>query len=529
MHKVLVSDTIAQSGIDILTQKAEVNYDTNLSRENFLDIIGDYDAIIVRSMTKLNKEALDKAKNLKVIGRAGTGYDNIDIEKATQKGIVVFNTPFGNTISAVEHTLGMLLALSRNIAQANEALHKGIWDRKKYMGTEIKEKTLGIIGLGKIGSRVAKRARSFGMKVIANDPYLAPEVATRLDIPLLSFKELLKVSDYISLHTPLTDETYHILSHKEFAIMKDSVKIINCARGENINTSALAKSIKENKVAAAAIDVHEQEPLKVEENPLSKYKDKVIMTCHLGGTTHEAMDNVSTAAAKQVLTVLNNKLPDSPLNIPEMESDNFNEIKPYLNLTEKMGNFLAHWKGHERIKGIEIEYGGKITDHKLQPFTVNTIKSILDPVLDSRINLVNARLIAKERAINIKESNIEKTEGLKNLVRINIETSEGNYSIAGTYLPIGLRIIEINKSRIDLELTGNYLITTYEDKPGVIGKVGTILGKYNVNVARMQVGRQTEGGEAIMLVQTDSRPTEEAIDEISNKIGVFDCCMLPSI
>ncbi len=529
MHKVLVSENIADIGIDILAKKTEVDFKPNINRDDLLNTIGDYDAIIVRSMTALNKEALEKAKNLKVIGRAGTGYDNIDIEEATKRGIVVFNTPFGNTISAVEHTLGMLLALSRNIAQANEALHEGIWDRKKYMGTEVKGKTLGIIGLGKIGSRVAKRARSFGMKVIANDPYLSPEIAKRLNVPLLPFKEVLQQSDYISLHTPLTDETYYILSHKEFAVMKDNVKIINCARGENIDTSALAQAIKDGKIAGAAIDVHEQEPLKPDLNPLTKYKDKVIMTCHLGGTTHEAMDNVSIAAAQQVLTVLNDKLPDSPLNIPEMEAENFSEIKPYLNLTEKVGHFLAYWKGHERIKSIELEYGGKITDYKLQPFTVNAIKSILEPVLDSRINLVNARLIAKERAIKIKESYIEETEGLKNIIRINIVTEKGQYSIAGTSLPIGLRVIEINKCRIDLELMGNYLITTYEDKPGVIGKVGSILGEYKVNIARMQVGRKKEGGEAIMLVQTDSRPSEDAIKEISNKIGVFDCCMLPSI
>ncbi len=527
MHKILVSDTIAQSGIDILEEEAEVYYNTKLSRKEFLDIIEDYDAIIVRSMTTLDKEALDRASNLKVIGRAGTGYDNIDIEEATKKGIVVFNTPFGNTISAVEHTIGMLIALSRNIPQANEALHKGIWDRKKYMGTEIKNKTLGIVGLGKIGSRVAKRAQSFGMNVIANDPYLSPEIARRLDVPLLTFKEVLEQSDYISLHTPLTDETYHILSHKEFAMMKNNIKIINCARGENINTKALARAIENGKVTGAAIDVHEKEPFKPEENPLTKFKSKVIMTCHLGGTTNEAMDNVSITAAREILRVLKNKLPDSPLNIPEMETDNFNEIKPYLDLTEKMGHFLAYWKGHERINGIEIEYGGDIKEFKLLPFTVNTIKSILEPVLDTKINLVNARLIAKNRAIKIKESHIEETEGLKNIIRINITTEKDNYSVAGTSLPIGLRIIEINKCRIDLELTGNYLITTYKDKPGVIGKVGSILGDYNVNIARMQVGRKIEGGEAIMLVQTDTRPPEKAIEKINERIDVFDSRMLP--
>src|SRR6056297_1569989 len=291
MHKVLVSENIADSGINILTKETEVDFKPNLSREDLLDTIGDYDAIIVRSMTDLNKEALEKAENLKVIGRAGTGYDNIDLDEATKNGIFVFNTPTGNTISAVEHTMGMMLSLSRNIPQANQALHNDIWDRKKYMGVEVKGKTLAIIGLGRIGSRVAKRAQSFGMKVIANDPYLSPQKAEKINVPLLPFKEVLEKADYVSLHTPLTDETYHILSHKEFAIMKSSARVINCARGQNIDTKALAEVLENNKVAGAAIDVHEKEPVTAENNPLPKYKDNVIMTCHLGGTTTEAMDN----------------------------------------------------------------------------------------------------------------------------------------------------------------------------------------------------------------------------------------------
>ncbi|ACL69906.1 phosphoglycerate dehydrogenase [Halothermothrix orenii] len=525
MYKVLVSDNISPKGIEILEQEADVTFNPDLSREEFLDIIGEYDGLIVRSMTEVDKEALDKARNLKVIGRAGTGYDNIDIEEASKRGIIVFNTPTGNTISAVEHTIGMMLALSRNIPQANQALHEGIWDRKKYMGVEVKGKTLGIIGLGRIGSRVAVRAQAFGMKVIANDPYLPPEKAAKINVPLLGFKEVLKKSDYITLHTPLTDETYHILSHKEFAIMKDNVRIINCARGKNVDTQALAKALAEHKVAGAAIDVHEVEPLP-EDNPLLKYQDRVIMTCHLGGTTTEAMDNVSIAAAEQVLDVLNNGLPESPLNIPSINIQEYNKAKPYLNLVNKLGNFIAKWKGHERIEMIEAEYGGEVIGHDLKPFTTSLIKDILDPILDSRVNLVNAQLVAKERGIEIKESQISKPDGVNNIIRVRVKTNKGNYSVAGTNLPIGLRIIEINDFRIDLNLEGKFLVISYQDKPGVIGKVGSILGQDNVNIASMQVGRKSYGGQAIMIIQTDNKPSKATMEKINKNIELTDLTYL---
>ncbi|MFW6381820.1 MAG: phosphoglycerate dehydrogenase [Bacillota bacterium] len=518
MLKVLVSDNIAQSGIDILKEQVEVDVATDLTRQQFLNRISDYEGIILRSMTNIDREALEKARNLKVIGRAGTGYDNIDIEEATKKGVVVFNTPTGNTISAVEHTMGMILALSRNIAQANQALHQGIWDRKKYMGTELKGKILGIIGLGKIGSRVARRAQAFDMKVIANDPYLPPEKAEKINVPLLDFKEVLQKSDYISLHTPLTDETYHILSHKEFAIMKDGVRIINCARGENLDTEALSQALASNKVKQAAIDVHEQEPLSTEDNPLLEFEDRVIMTCHLGGTTREAMDNVSTEAARQVLKVLDKGLPDSPLNIPTIDSRELNQVKPYLNLINRMGQLMAHWKGQERIEEIELEYGGKINQYQHKPFTISFVKSMLDPILDNRVNLVNALIIAKERGIKIKDSTINNPEGLTNIVKTTIKARGEQYSITGTHLPIGPRIIEIDDCRIDFNLEGKFLMAIYLDKPGVVGRIGTILGNEDINIANMHVGRQQEGGEAVMVLQTDSKPSSSTLEKIKQGV-----------
>ena len=521
--KVLVSDYISDEGIKILEKEnIEVTYDYKLSREEFLNIFGEYDGIIVRSFTQLDKEALDKAEKLKVIGRAGTGYDNIDLEEASKKGIIVFNTPNGNTISAAEHTMALLLALSRNVPQASQALYNGIWDRKKYNGIELRNKTLGIIGLGRIGSRVAKYAQAFGMNVIANDPYIPLSKAENLHVKLVDFEEILRTSDFISLHTPLTDETYHILGEEEFNRMKENVRIINVARGKNIDTLALARAIKEGKVAGAALDVFEEEPLSPD-HPILEFEDKVIVTCHLGGTTTEAMDNVSIAAAEQVAAVLKyGRLPEAPLNIYSIEPQVLKKAEPYLKLISKLGNFLARWKGYERISAIEIEYGGEMFSSGLKPFTATAIKEILGPVLDHRVNLVNAYIVARERGISIKESLVKKPETLSNLIRITIKTKKGEYSLTGTTLPYGDRMIGINGYRIDLNLDGSFIVAIYKDQPGVIGKIGTILGDKGVNIAYMQVGRNVDTGEAISLVQPDTIPSKEIIEEIKNELDLLD-------
>lgn len=514
MYKVLVNDNISQKGIDILEGAGiEVDFKPEQSREECLNTIHQYDGIILRSMTDLDKKALDKAENLKVIGRAGTGYDNIDLEEATKKGIFVFNTPTGNTISAVEHTLGMMLSLSRNIPQSNQALHNNIWNRKQYRGVELKGKTLGIIGFNRIGSRVAKRAQAFGMNVIANDPYLAPEKAEDLNVPLLSLEDLLEKSDYITLHIPLTEETHHLLGEQEFKLMKKNARIINCARGKNVDTKALARALKADEIAGAAIDVHEEEPVK-KDNPLLNFEDRVIMTAHLGGTTIEAIDNNSITAAREVISVLEGNLPESPLNIPAMDPQEFKKAQPYIKLVTKLGKFFAEWKGDQRIKAVEVEYGGEINNFRLKPITLSLIKSILDPILDNRINLVNAMHLAEEREIKIKESKIQNETELKNLINIRVETENREFSLSGTYLPIGYRIVRINDLRIDLGLEGEFIIVSYQDQPGVIGKITSALGTAKINIANMQVGRKSQGGDAIVLIQIDSKPSEKVLQKI---------------
>lgn len=517
--KVLISDSISEKGVNLLKEEVEVDIKTNLTHDELMEEIGQYDGIIVRSGTKLDSEILERADNLKVIGRAGTGYDNIDVSAATKKGIIVFNTPNSNTISAVEHTMGMLLALSRNIPQANELTIRGIWDRKKFLGVELYGKVLGIIGLGKIGSLVAERAQAFGMKVIAHDEYVSTKHAEKMNVELVTLDELLKKSDFITLHTPLTKETFHLLSTEEFAKMKDGVRIINCARGQNIDTEALARAIESGKVAGAAIDAHEKEPFDPAENPLTQYKDRVIMTCHLGASTAEAMDRVAINAAEQVLEVLKGNLPLSPLNISSFNPQEF-PAKPVLELADRLGNFLSGWAGPKKIEKIEVEFGDEAESSQNELILIHIIKAILDSVLDSRVNLVNALLVAEERGINIKKSYIEEPGGYNNFIRVNIKSGDRCYSIAGDIEVGGPHIVEIDGYRVELDLSGKFLLIFYRDKPGVIGKVGTILGESNINIGSMHVGRNKQGEQAIMLIKIDSVVEADVVDKLQQIDGI---------
>ncbi|ADL11579.1 phosphoglycerate dehydrogenase [Acetohalobium arabaticum] len=520
--KVLVSDNISQAGIDILKDNGvDVTFNTELSYEELLEEIGKYDGIILRSMTPLNEEVLSQADNLKVIARAGSGYDNIDVEAASKRGIIVLNTPGQNTISAAEQTMALMLGLSRNLPQANEALHEGIWDRNKYQGVEINQKTLGIIGLGRVGGNVATRAKSFNMEVIANDPYIPAERGEKLGVELVGFKEVLKRSDYISIHTPLTDETYHILGKKEFAQMKEGVRIVNAARGENVDTYELAEAIKEGKVAGAALDVHEEEPLK-EEHPLLELEDRVIVSPHLGGTTVEAMDNVAIDAAKQAISVLRGDLPRTPLNAPALQPEAMKEIEPYVNLAKKLGAFYAQW-GEGRIKELTISYRGELAEKEIGPVTTALLIGILNPILDTTVNSVNAGLIAEERGIDITESKSSTTERYSSLIELKVETEAGVNNLVGTVFDdTDLRIVEINGYRVNAISEGNLLITNHTDKPGVVGKIGTLLGENDINIANMQLGRHDAGGEAVMVMGIDNELNSEVKEKLLTIDGISD-------
>ncbi|MFA4842523.1 MAG: phosphoglycerate dehydrogenase, partial [Candidatus Omnitrophota bacterium] len=405
--KILVSDPLSQEGLKILKEAKEFQVDvkTELKPGELKGLIKDYDALIVRSATKVTKDIILAADKLKVIGRAGVGLDNVDLEAATQKGIIVMNAPAGNTISTTEHTMSMLLALSRNIAQANASTKNGEWKRSKFMGVELYNKTLGVVGFGRIGKEVAKRAMSFGMKVVAYDPFLSREVAQDLGIEVVELNELLKSADYITVHTPLTDETKHMLSTEEFAMMKKGVRIVNCARGGIIDEQALVSAVKDGKVAGAAIDVFEKEPVAAE-NELLKL-DNVVVTPHLGASTEEAQVNVAIEVSECVRDALLGRGIRNAANYPCLDAEVCKALEPYINLCERLGSFCGQL-AEGRFQEFNISYSGEIVQLDLGPLSMSLVKGALSPILKETVNFINAVSLAKERGIKIKESKLSR-------------------------------------------------------------------------------------------------------------------------
>ncbi|MCM8795662.1 MAG: phosphoglycerate dehydrogenase [Candidatus Omnitrophica bacterium] len=514
MIRILVSDPLSEEGLKILKAVKEFHVDikTDLTPQTLKEIIKNYDALIVRSATKVTKEIIQHATKLKVIGRAGVGLDNVDLEAATAKGIIVMNTPAGNTISTAEHTMSMLLALCRNIPQANTSVKKGEWKRSKFMGVELYNKVLGIIGLGRIGQEVAKRALSFGMKVIAYDPFLSREVATGLGVQVVELKELFRLSDYITVHTPLTEETKHMISKKEFALMKKNVRIINCARGGIIDELALIEAIKEGKVTGAALDVFEKEPV-APENELLKL-DNVIVTPHLGASTEEAQVNVAIEVAEIVRDALLGRGIRNAANYPSLEQEVYRVLEPYINLAEKLGSFTAQLV-EGRYQELNISYGGQIIQHDLSPLTMALVKGVLSPILKETVNFINATTLAKERGIRIKESKLSQEIEFVNLIQLEIKTDKESKCVAGTLSANKQpRIVKIDDYYVEATPEGEMLITQNWDRPGIIGNLGTILGKHNINIAAMTFGRQRPAGRAISVLNVDSPVSAELIEKI---------------
>lgn len=514
MIKILISDPLSEEGLKILKDILEFQVDvkTELKPDSLKEIIKDYDALIVRSATKVTKDIIAMAKNLKVIGRAGVGLDNVDLEAATQKGIIVMNTPAGNTISTAEHTVSLILALSRNIPQANASIKKGEWKRSQFMGVELYNKILGIIGLGRIGSEVAKRALSFGMKVLAYDPFLSREVAEALGVEIVELKELLKRSDYISVHTPLTEETKHMLSEEEFAMMKKGVRIINCARGGIIDEVALVKAIKEGRVAGASLDVFEKEPLTPDSELLKL--DNIIITPHLGASTEEAQVNVAIEISEIVRDALLGKGIRNAANYPSVEAEVYKVLEPYINLSEKLGLFLAQLV-EGRYEALNISYSGQIIQHDLSPLTMSLVKGILSPILKETVNFVNAITLARERGIKIKEAKTSKEEEFVNLIQLEIKTDKEKRGVGGTLSANKQpRIVKIDDYYVEAPPVGEMIVIQNWDKPGVIGNLGTILGRHNINIAEMTFGREKPGGKAISVLNVDSPVSDEILDKI---------------
>lgn len=514
MIKVLVSDALSEEGLKVFSEAKELTVDvkTDLKPDALKEIIKDYDALVVRSATKVTKEIIQAAAKLKVVGRAGVGLDNVDLDAATQKGIIVMNTPAGNTMSTAEHTFSMILALSRNIPQASGSMKKGEWKRSKFMGVELYGKTLGIVGFGRIGSEVAKRALSFGMKVLAFDPFLSAEVAESIGVESVELKKALERADYITVHTPLTDETRHMISDKEFAAMKKGVRVINCARGGIIDEAALVKAIKEQKVAGAAMDVFESEPLQADSELLKL--DNVITTPHLGASTEEAQINVAIEVAEIVRDALLGRGIRNAANYPCLEAEVSKILSPYINLGEKLGMFCAQLV-EGRFQEAVISYSGEITKYNLSPVTMALAKGILQPILKETVNFVNAVSLLKERGIKLRESKSAQEGEFVNLIQLEIKTDKEVKNVFGTLSGNKQpRIVKIDDYYLELYPVGEMVFIRNWDKPGLIGSLGTLMGQNGINIAAMTFGRDKQGGKAISVLNVDSVVGPEIQDKI---------------
>ncbi len=512
--KVLISDNLSEKGIEVFkkAEGIEVEVKTGLSPEELKTAIKDYDGLVIRSDTKVTAEIIAAADKLKVIGRAGIGLDNVDIPAATQRGIVVMNTPEGNTITTAEHTISLLMALARKIPQATASLKSQKWEKKKFQGTEIYNKTLGIIGVGKIGSIVADRAKGLKMQVIAYDPFIQPEMLTAQGIEPVSLDELFRRSDFITIHTPKTKDTLGLINAQAMAKMKDGVMIINCSRGGIVDEKALYEGLKSGKIGGAALDVFETEPPGA--CPLFEMEN-FICTPHLGASTTEAQENVAVAVAEQMVDYLLHGVIRNAVNVPSVSANLLERVKPYLTLGERLGSFQAQII-EGPINQVTIEFRGEVAAYDTKPMTVSVLKGLLTPALKDMVNFVNAPILARERGIQVMESKTDTADDFLNLITLKVKTPHMESSVSGTlfgkYEP---RIVRLNTFRLEAIPEGHMLLIQNQDKPGVIGSIGTTLGRHGINIERMQVGQEKEKGSNIILLTTDRLVPEGVLKELT--------------
>lgn len=522
-NHVLVCDPLDSEGIELLEQHATVDVKADLSEIELIDAIGDYNAVIVRSGTQVTEALIDAAEKLKVIGRAGVGTDNINIEAATRRGIIVVNAPAANTIAAAEQTIALMLALARQVSQANKSLQHGHWERKNFIGVEVRNKVLGIIGLGRIGTEVAKRAQGLEMKTIAYDPYVSAEQATRHDIQFTELSNLLQRADFITLHTPLTANTYHMINAETLVLMKPTARLINCARGGLVDEEALLKALNEGRIAGAALDVFSQEPPPAD-HPLLNHP-KVIATPHLGGSTREAQAGVARDIAEQIIAVLEGRLPKHAVNAPIVPAETLETLVPYFDLAERLGQFYTQIApGH--IEQVRIVYGGELAELDTTPIKAAVVKGLLESVIEEHVNLVNANVIAKARGLHIIEEKRPDAEPFANVITLEITANGHERSIAGTVMRGQPHIVRVDEYWIDFIPDGYLLVCHNEDQPGMIGQVGTILGRADVNIAFMQVGRVVPRDRALMVLGLDEPIPDPAFQEVKAVRGLYNVTLV---
>jgi D-3-phosphoglycerate dehydrogenase / 2-oxoglutarate reductase len=520
--KILISDNLSKQGVEILQKGGlTVEVKTKMTKEELLREIKRYDGLIVRSGTKVTADVLGVADKLRIIGRAGSGLDNVDIVTATKRGIVVMNTPGGNTVTTAEHTLAMIFALVRKIPQATASMKDGKWEKERFMGTELYNKNLGIVGMGQIGSHLAKLAQGVLMNVIAYDPYLAEDQARKMGVEMMTLAELFRRADIITVHTPLTPETKNIINSETIATMKDGVKIINCARGGIINEKDLVVALKTGKVAGAAFDVFEEEPIKADHPLLSL--ENFIGTPHIGASTTEAQENVAIGIAEQIVDYLTKGIARGAVNVPSVPADLLPRLQPYITLAEKLGSLQSQlYEGG--IEGVTIEYKGEVAGVNVAPLTIAALKGLLTPILEETVNYVNAPVIARERGIEVKEVKSSDAGDFTSLISLQVEAGKKTSRIAGAlYSRRDPRIVQLDSFRVEIVPDGHMLFILNNDQPGVIGDVGQVLGKHGINIARMQCSREEKGGQALLILGLDAplnADTLRAITTVKNILSV---------
>jgi D-3-phosphoglycerate dehydrogenase len=513
--KVLISDSLSERGVEILKKAGlKVDVNTKLTPAQLIEEIPQYDGLIIRSATKVTKDVIAAAKSLKVVGRAGSGLDNVDIPAATKRGIVVMNTPGGNTVTTAEHTFSLLMSMARQVPQANASVKSGKWEKNKFMGMELFNKTIGIIGIGQIGSYVAKLAQGANMTVLAYDAFLSSENARKLGVEVVDLEALFSRSDIITIHAPLTTETKYMINAASIQKMKHGVRIINCARGGIVNEGDLYEGLKSGKVASAAFDVFEKEPVDPA-HPLLTL-DNFICTPHLGAATNEAQENVAWAIAEQLVDFLVRGVVRYAVNFPSVPADLLPKVQPYIELAEKVGSFLGQTV-EGGIEKVTIEYRGEAADLQTAPITVAALKGLLSPILEETVNYVNAPSIAKERGIEVNEAKSTDSGNFSSLLTIRVKTGDKVKAVSGAiFNKKEPRLVEIEGMSLEVTPEGNMLYLFNEDMPGVIGELGRLLAKNQINISRMQLGREKPGGKAISVVGVDSVVGSDILSELKS-------------
>jgi len=511
--KVLITDPISKEGIDILRSYAQVDVKTKLKPEELISIVGDYEALLVRSQTRVSAEVIRAGRKLQVIGRAGVGIDNIDVGEATRRGIVVVNAPTGNTISAAEHTIALMLTLARHISQANAVLKSGIWQRSAFMGTEVRNKTLGIIGLGNVGSEVARRAGGLEMKVVAYDPFVSVEHAGKLKVELVPLKQLLKESDFITLHIPRTESTKGLIGAKELALVKPTAYIINCARGGLIDEEALAKAVKERKLAGAAIDVFATEPAT---QSILFEDDNIIVTPHLAASTTEAQATAAKEVAVQIIDIFKGQPARYAVNAPFIPVEVLSVLAPFMKVAATVGKLVSQL-AEGQMNAIQIKYEGEISNYDTNALKAAVLGGLLEEMSEERINLVNANLVATQRGLTVIEQKEVTCENYASLITVEVTTSIGITTVAGTIIHGQSHIVRVNSYWLDVApAEGYFLFLDHQERPGLMGAVGTITGNADINISSMTVSRLKPRGQALAVLALDEPLPEECQQQILN-------------